>query len=181
MNVEGMNDYIQYSPSNLNNFPTSEIMLGNVSLTVKIADTQSNMEQGLQFSKPLPYDEGMLFMPQTPQVLPMWMPNMKFSLDIIWFDTNGNIQHIEKNVPPCTSLNQSTCPVYNENGSPSQYALEVTSGFVDKFGISMNSKLALPIPEFGTLAGVITAIPLLGVLVISRKLRESDLCLSSHT
>ena len=31
----------------------------------------------------------------------MWMLNMQFSIDIIWFDVNGNVTHIEKNVPPC--------------------------------------------------------------------------------
>lgn len=168
--AESMDDKITaFASSNQSTFPIREIMLDNVSLTVKIADTQTRMEQGLQFSNPLPYDEGMLFVPQTPQVLSMWMPNMKFSLDMIWFDDNGNIQYIEKNVPPCTSLKQSTCPIYNENGPPSQYVLEVTSGFVDKYNISMNSKLALPVPEFDSTVGGIIAISLIGVLIISRK------------
>lgn len=157
--------------SNQSTFPSHEIRLDNVSLNVKIADTQDRMEQGLQYSNPLPYDEGMLFIPQSPLVLSMWMPNMKFSLDMIWFDSNGNVLHIEKNVPPCTSPDQSTCPIYNQNGQPSQYALEVTSGFVDKYHISMNSKLALPIPEFGTVAGMIVAISIVGVITMSRKFR----------
>jgi len=156
-----------------NIFPSREIKLDNVSLNVEIADTQDRMEQGLQYRDPLSYSEGMLFVPPSPQVLSMWMPNMKFSLDIIWFDINGNVLDIEKNVPPCTSPDYSTCPIYNKNGQPSAYALEVTSGFVNKYNISMNSKLVTAIPEFGSLAGMITAIAVVLVITISRKFRHS--------
>lgn len=131
--------------ANQSTFSSQEIKLDNVTLDVKIADTPAKMEQGLQYSDPLPYTEGMLFIPQSPEVLAMWMPNMKFSLDMIWFDSNGNVLHIEKNVPPCTSLDQSTCPIYNRTGQPSQYALEVTAGFVDKYNITMNSKLIMSV------------------------------------
>ncbi len=157
--------------SNQSTFSSQEIKLDNVTLNVKIADTPDKMEQGLQNSDPLPYDEGMLFIPQNPEVLAMWMPNMKFSLDMIWFDNNGNVLHIEKNVPPCTSTDLSTCPIYNRTGPPSQYALEVTAGFVDKYNITMNSKLAIPIPEFGSLAGTIISIAIVGVIMISGKFR----------
>jgi uncharacterized protein len=151
--------------------PSHEIKLDNVSLNVEIADTLDGMEQGLQYRDPLSYNEGMLFIPQSPQVLPIWMPNMKFPLDIIWFDSNGNVLHIEKNVPPCTSPDHSKCPIYNKDGLPSKYALETTSGFVDKYNISINSKLTTPIPEFGSLAGLIIVIAIVGVLTISRKFR----------
>ena len=35
---------------------------------------------------------------------------MQFPLDMIWFDLDGNVVHIEKNVPPCkTALEITTC------------------------------------------------------------------------
>ena len=152
-------------------FPTQEIRLDNVTLDVQVADTQARMEQGLQFSDPLPYNQGMLFVPSSPEVLPMWMPNMKFALDIIWFDSNGNVLHIERNIPPCTFADQSKCPIYNQNGQPSEYALEVTSGFVDKFNITTNSKIIIPIPEFGPIAGIMIAISLVGAITASQKFK----------
>ena len=152
-------------------FPTQEIRLDNVTLDVQVADTQARMEQGLQFSDPLPYNQGMLFVPPSSEVLPMWMPNMKFSLDMMWFDDNGNVIHIEKNVPPCDPSGHLPCPVYNQNGQPSKYALEVTSGFVDKYNITTNSKLAIPIPEFGPLVGSTVTIALVSVITISRKFK----------
>ena len=157
--------------SNQSIFPSHEIKLDNTSVNVEIADTPDRMEQGLQYRDPLSYNNGMLFVPQSPQVLPMWMPNMKFPLDIIWFDINGKVQHIEKNVPPCTAFDNSSCPIYNKDGQPSKYALEVSAGFVDKYNISMNSKLVTSIPEFDYLAGMIITVAIVGVLTIPRKFR----------
>jgi uncharacterized membrane protein (UPF0127 family) len=99
------------------------------------------------------------------------MPNMKFSLDMMWFDDNGNVIHIEKNVPPCDPTGHFPCPVYNQNGQPSKYALEMTSGFVDKYNITTNSKLAIPIPEFGPLVGITIAIALVSAITLSQKFK----------
>jgi uncharacterized protein len=162
-------DGVAFAESSNFTFPSQQIRLDNVTLDVQVADTQARMEQGLQFSDPLPYNQGMLFVPSSPEVIPMWMPNMKFALDIIWFDSNGNVLHIEKNVPPCTFTDLSKCPIYNQNGEPSKYALEVTSGFIDKFDISTNSKIVIPIPEFGPLAGIMIVISLVGAIIISQK------------
>lgn len=163
------NDAKAESPKN--NFPYQTISIDNVVLDAMIADTPERRTQGLQYQQQLPYNQGMLFILPTPQVLPIWMPNMNFSLDIIWFDSNGIILHIEKNVPPCTSPDYSNCPIYNRYGQPAKYALEVTSGFVDKYNISMNSKLATPIPEFSSITGMIIAISIVGMVIISRKFR----------
>ena len=166
-----VNEDIAFALSSNFTFPSQEIRLDNVTLDVQVADTQARMEQGLQFSEPLPYNHGMLFIPSSPEVLPMWMPNMKFALDIIWFDSNGNVLHIEKNVPPCTFPDQTKCPVYNQNGQPSKYALEVTSGFVDKYNISTNSKIFIPIPEFGPLLEITMIIALVGLIIIFKKFK----------
>jgi len=69
---------------------------------------------------------------------------MQFPLDIIWFDNNGNIVHIEKNIQPCkTALETATCQSYKGGGVHAQYVLEVTAGFIDKFGVDENSKLEI--------------------------------------
>jgi uncharacterized membrane protein (UPF0127 family) len=161
-------DGMAFATSSNFTFPTQEIKLDNVTLDVQIADTQARMEQGLQFSDPLPYNQGMLFVPSSPEVISMWMPNMKFALDIIWFDSNGIVLHIEKNIPPCTFADLSKCPVYNQDGQPSKYALEVTSGFIDRFNITASSKITIPIPEFGPIVGIIITISLSGVIIASK-------------
>ena len=154
--------------SSKDSFSHMTISINNMTLDAMVADTPDKMMQGLQYQQRLPYNQGMIFVLSTPQVIPMWMPNMRFPLDIIWFDSDGNILHIEKNVPPCTLPEYSKCPVYNRDGQPAKYALEVTSGFTDRYNISMNSKLAIPIPEFNSLAGMIIMITTIYAIAISR-------------
>lgn len=153
------------------NFPNQTISIDNFTINAMIADTDEARIQGLQYQQLLPYNQGMLFVVPVPQVIPIWMPNMKFALDIIWFDSNGNILHMEKNVPPCTSPELSTCPVYNRDGQPAKNVLEVTSGFVDKYNISTNSKLSTSIPEFNSLAEIIITISIIGAIIISKRSR----------
>jgi len=126
------------------NFPRGTIKLDNVTLDVQIAETDAQRTRGLMFQNELPYDQGMIFVLDQEQVAPIWMLNMQFPLDIIWFDSNGNVVHIATNVQPCKSaLETVTCTVDNGGGKLAKYVLEVTSGFVVKFNITQNSKLQI--------------------------------------
>ena len=63
---------------------------------------------------------------------------------MIWFDEGGNIVEITKNVPPCkTPLEVMGCNSQGISAENVKYILEVTSGFVDKFNISTESKLEI--------------------------------------
>ncbi|MDE1827374.1 MAG: DUF192 domain-containing protein, partial [Thaumarchaeota archaeon] len=109
------------------NFPKGKIKIDNVTLDVQIADTPDRMTEGLQFQQPLSYSQGMIFVfPQT-QIVSMWMKDMQFPLDMIWFDSNGNVIDIEKNLPPCSD--NGTCTIYNGQMQNAKYVLEVTGGF----------------------------------------------------
>jgi len=125
-------------------FPVGTVKIDNIVLEVQIADTDPTRARGLMFQEELPYDKGMLFVFDNLGVRSMWMLNMQFPLDLIWFDSNGNVVHIEKNVPPCKSaLETVTCTVQNAENKQAQYILEVTSGFVEEFNISEDSKLEI--------------------------------------
>ena len=125
-------------------FPVGTIKIDDVILSVKIADTDASMARGLMFEPKLPYDEGMLFVFDKPGDRSMWMLNMQFDLDVIWFDGDGNIVSIDKNVPPCmTTVEIFVCQENGVSADNTQYVLEVTAGFVDKFGITQDSKLEL--------------------------------------
>jgi len=125
-------------------FPRGTVKLGDIVLNVQIAQTDAQKTRGLMFQDELSYDQGMIFVFDQEQVIPIWMLNMQFPLDIIWFDSNGNVVHIERNLQPCKSaLETATCPVVNAEGKIAKYVLEVTSGFVDKYKISQSSKLEI--------------------------------------
>lgn len=124
-------------------FPRGVIKVDDTVLEVQIADTEPRRVRGLMFQDQLPYDQGMIFVFEEPGPYSLWMLNMQFSLDMIWFDSNGDVVHIEEDVPPCkTALETVTCQSLVP-GADAMYILEVTSGFVDKFNITDGSKLEI--------------------------------------
>ena len=125
-------------------FPRGMIKVDDQILEVQIADTDSLKVRGLMFQDKLPYEQGMLFVFDEYGAHPMWMLNMQFHLDLIWFDENLHVTAIEKNVPPCiTTIEVVTCRDNGVSGDNAKYVLEVTAGFVDKFNVTENSKLEI--------------------------------------
>ena len=125
-------------------FPRGTIKLDDQILEVQIADSDTLRVRGLMFQNELPYNEGMLFVFDESGTRPMWMLNMQFNLDVIWFDENANVVAIEKNVPLCeTTIEVVACRENGVSGDNAKYVLEVTAGFVDKFNITENSKLEI--------------------------------------
>ena len=125
-------------------FPRGMIKIDDVVLEVQIADTDPRRTRGLMFQDELPYDEGMLFVFDGLGPRSIWMLNMQFPLDVIWIDSDGNVVHIEKDVPPCkTALETVTCPSYKGNNNDAKYVLEVTAGFIDKFNITEDSQIEI--------------------------------------
>jgi len=121
-------------------FPRGTVKIDKVVLEVQIADTGPLLTRGLMFQEELPFDQGMLFVFEGEERRSIWMPNMQFSLDILWLDNEGNVLHIEKNVLPCkTALETATCPSYKGDNKLAKYVLEVTAGFVDKNNITTES------------------------------------------
>ena len=125
-------------------FPRGTIKLDDKIMEVQIADYDSLRVRGLMFQDELPYNEGMLFVFDESGTRPMWMLNMQFNLDVIWFDENANVVTIEKDVPPCqTTVEVVACRENGVSGDNAKYVLEVTAGFVDKFNITENSKMEI--------------------------------------
>ena len=124
-------------------FPRGTIKVDETVLEVQIADDESKRIRGLMFQDPLPFDQGMIFVFDEPGVYSLWMLNMQFSLDMIWFDEQGNVVHIEQDIPPCeTPTEIMACQSIVPSGE-AKYILEVTSGFVDRFGITKDSKMEI--------------------------------------
>lgn len=124
-------------------FPRGTIKVDDNVIEVQIADTQPRRVRGLMFQEQLPYDQGMIFVFDSPGTHSLWMLNMQFPLDMIWFNENGEVVHIEQDVPPCKSaLETVTCTPVNPYAE-ALYILEVTAGFVNEFGITEDSKLEI--------------------------------------
>ena len=124
-------------------FPRGTILIDDIPLEVQIADTDPRRVRGLMFQDPLPSDQGMVFVFDDPGRHSIWMLNMQFALDIIWFDRDGTVVHIAEDVPPCkTALEITTCTSIVPDGE-TFYVLEVTAGFVKQNNITMDSVLSI--------------------------------------
>ena len=124
-------------------FPMGVIKVDDIPLQVQIADTEPRHIRGLMFQDQLPYDQGMIFVFEQPGLYSLWMLNMQFPLDMIWFDQDGKVVHIEKNTPPCkTAIEITTCQSIVPDDE-AVYVLEVTSGFVDQNNITKDSILTI--------------------------------------
>ena len=128
------------------NFLMGTVQLDDKILQVYIADTDPRRMRGLMFETEsfLADDKGMLFVFDEHGSRSMWMKNMQFHLDIIWFNENGNVISIEKNVPPCiTPVEVMSCKSVGVSADNTQYVLELISGYVDQHSITEDSYLKI--------------------------------------
>ena len=128
------------------NFLMGTVQLDDKLLQVYIADTDPRRMRGLMFETEsfLADDKGMLFVFDEPGNRSMWMKNMQFHLDIIWFNENGNVVSIEKNVPPCiTPVEVMSCKSVGVSANNTKYVLELISGYVDQYSITEDSHLKI--------------------------------------
>jgi hypothetical protein len=128
------------------NFLMGTVQLDEKILQVYIADTDPRRMRGLMFETEsfLADDKGMLFVFDEPGNRSMWMKNMQFHLDIIWFNENGNVVSIEKNVPPCiTPVEVMSCKSVGVSANNTKYVLELISGYVDQYSITEDSHLKI--------------------------------------
>ncbi len=111
----------------------TRIMIRGVVLNVEIAKTPSDQARGLSGRDSMRPESGMLFVFQAESTWGFWMKDMKFSLDIIWFNSNRQAVFVEENLQPCSP---NYCPVYTPPIN-ALYVLEVDAGFVRAHGVSL--------------------------------------------
>jgi uncharacterized membrane protein (UPF0127 family) len=107
----------------------------NISIRVDVVDTQKLRTIGLSGHAPLGEDEGMWFVFETPGALGMWMKNMSFPLDILWFNEKLELIYMKENLLP------ASYPEVFASPRPARYVLEVPAGFVKKNTITLGQKV----------------------------------------
>jgi uncharacterized membrane protein (UPF0127 family) len=98
-------------------------------MTVAVADTPEQREQGLMGVTDLDGLDGMLFVFQADSDVGFWMKDTLIPLDIAFFGDGGGFVDL-LTMQPCTA---DPCPTYEAAG-PYRYALEAPAGdlsFVD--------------------------------------------------
>ncbi len=117
--------------------PTKTITIGNNSLTVEIASTPQEQQDGLSGRSSLAEGTGMLFVFDPPMSEGFWMKDMLFSLDIIWADASGTIVTVDQDLAP------STYPNVFRPSVLARYVLEVPAGYTAAKGIAVGQKIVV--------------------------------------
>ena len=122
----------------VNNQSNSYVIINNYTINVELALTNEERQKGLMGREILNDNDGMLFIFENEEIHEFWMKNMIISLDIIWINSDGEIVHIEKQVPPC----EENCVIYSPL-LPAKYVLELSSGSVERLSIESGTEIQL--------------------------------------
>lgn len=98
------------------------ISINNQLINVEVANTPSMQLKGLSGRADLANDQGMLFVFRDTEKHCFWMKDMRFNLDIYWFNAAKRLIYTEKNLAP-ESYPKNFCPP-----TVSKYVLEVKAG-----------------------------------------------------
>lgn len=110
-----------------------KISVGDRVLDVGVAQTRQEHTKGLQGVKHLPDTKGMLFVFEPTRKVCFWMKGTPIDLDIGFFDENDQLVRFEGMQANMLDLHCSPVPV--------RYALEVPSGWYQRYGISLTTKI----------------------------------------
>ena len=114
--------------------------LTTMTVSAEVARSLPEKVRGLSGRPPLKTGQGMLFVYDRPQVIGIWMKDMKFPLDILWFH-EGRIVKIEKNAPPLKPEGPER--VYTAVGD---MVLEVSAGFADRNKVREGDPVQVNLP-----------------------------------
>ncbi|MGB7440008.1 MAG: DUF192 domain-containing protein [Coleofasciculaceae cyanobacterium] len=128
------------SPSDMNlgqNLPISaQTAIGDEIICLELAQTTRQQQIGLMYRTSLAADRGMLFPYNPPRNVRFWMRNVRIPLDMV-FLRDGEVMHVEANVPPCVS---PECPTYGPE-LPIDQVLELRGGRVAELGVEVGDQI----------------------------------------
>lgn len=103
----------------------------------EIANTPQSRSTGLSGREGLAPTNALVFVFDEPDEYCFWMKDMKFAIDILWFDEDYSMVHKQLNATP-ESYPQSFCPP-----KPAKYVVEVAAGVTELNQITTESKLQI--------------------------------------
>lgn len=123
--ADGGQDYIRFEPQ-------------HAAFMLDVASTPASLERGLSGRPGLDQSHGMLFIFDHADKTCFWMKDMKFDIDILWFDEGLKLVHAQQAASPA-SYPETFCPPIN-----SKYVIEVTAGTVDRLHLKIGDTFSQP-------------------------------------
>lgn len=119
---------------------TAPIPMARKPFQFEIVTSQAAQAKGLGGRAEIPSDYGMLFVFTKKSLQNFWMKDMLAAIDILWVRDDGTVAGIEREISPQTYPAMFTSP------EPVRYVLETRAGESSRLGITVGTKLNLPLP-----------------------------------
>jgi uncharacterized membrane protein (UPF0127 family) len=113
----------------------------NLKVTCEIADSNSEILEGLMHRENLPEDSGMLFVYETPQNVSFWMKNTRIPLDMIFIHENKTVLNIEE-ADVQSGVSDSQLIRYRSAG-PVKWVVEINQGLSALNGITNGTQVEI--------------------------------------
>lgn len=110
---------------------------GGIGVRVEVMDTDAEWKRGMMGRTELADGMGMLFVFPNEKIHDFWMKDTQVPLDMLFFDADLTLLHIQHNVPPCK---RDPCPTFGSQ-VVSQYVLEVPAGWAKEHGVKLGDTL----------------------------------------
>jgi uncharacterized membrane protein (UPF0127 family) len=115
------------------------VVFGDRTIAVEIADTEESRRQGLSGRPSLAEDTGLVLWWDTPEPVGIWMPDMRFAIDVI-FVRDSRVVAVYADAKPCPP--SGYCPVFGPETAV-DYVLEVPAGSAARWGLKTGDALTL--------------------------------------
>jgi uncharacterized protein len=124
-------------------FPMGTVKIGNDTIKVEVAKSPEERQRWLMFrEEPIPLDSAMLLIYGKPDLYALWLINIQYNLDLIWFDENGHVVYTKENAQICPNPFDAAKCTY-KNTSLAKYVIAGSSGFIENHNISKNSTMRI--------------------------------------
>lgn len=120
-------------------YETTTMMIGDTRITLEIAETPAQKSRGLGGREGLAENAGMLFVFEEDGLHGFWMKDMRFAIDIAWFDADFCVVDIAQRVSP------GTYPAVFVPDTPARYVIEMEAGFFGSHGIEKGDCFETPV------------------------------------
>lgn len=121
-------------------YKQTEIVFKNTVVRADVSDTNALRVRGLSGRANLPDGSGMWFAYEKEGDHSIWMKEMNFPLDILWFDRNFRLVAVKENAIP------ESFPEAFVSATPSLFVLEVSAGFVQKYQVAAGDTVTVHNP-----------------------------------
>lgn len=103
-------------------------------ITIDIADSDTERQRGLMRQRSLGFERGMLFIFDEVDEGGMWMKNTPLPLDIVFIAPDSQVINVARRTTP---FSEKTV----EPDAPRKFVVEVRAGFADRFGLTDSTRV----------------------------------------